>query len=429
MNRSIQGLTAAFALVIAPALALPAAARGDGEDPRTVLAGLLEASMETSPLLDAHRSMATGAGQIAASADALPDPVFRFGYSPVALETRGGPQRARASLEQRFPYFGKRGLRREIAGEEAARLGHVTEGVAAEILRDVKEGFWEIYRIDRAIEIAGNERVLLGGIVAAAEAKYSTGSGDQATILQAQLLQTQIETRLVLLDGGRTAEVERLAGLIGGEVAVPKLARLADPIVEIDSSDAIDEALRMNPGIGAAEDELQKAEFTLDLAGKDGRPDFSLSAAWFEVGESDIPSEFSGRDAWSVGAALTIPIYTGDIGDRKRAAQQSIRAAQSKREDARRRVAATVRGILRRIESTSESIRLYETGLLPQAQSTFESAMASYGTGELDFANLVLAETSLLDIELGYHESVARHRQLVAALDQAIGRSTPGGLQ
>jgi outer membrane protein TolC len=118
---------------------------------------------------------------------------------------------------------------------------------------------------------------------------------------------------------------------------------------------------------------------------------------------------------------LKIPLYREDIRDRERAQLEGVRAAEPRREDVRLRVGSAVADLLERISSMTNSIELYQTGLIPQAESTFESAVAAYSTGELEFADLVLAEKSLLEVELGYHETVALYRQVVARLERPLG--------
>ena len=125
--------------------------------PHDLLEELLRRALEGSPLITAHEERAEGARALVGYADRLPDPVLGVGYSPVAIETRGGPQRARASLEQSFPFFGKRGLRREEAGFGAAAAVDRAEQTAADVIRSVKSLFWEVYRIDRALEIVNEE--------------------------------------------------------------------------------------------------------------------------------------------------------------------------------------------------------------------------------------------------------------------------------
>ncbi len=48
-------------------------------------------------------------------AKSLPDPSLSYGYFIENIETRVGPQRHRLELMQKFPFFGKLGLRGEMA--------------------------------------------------------------------------------------------------------------------------------------------------------------------------------------------------------------------------------------------------------------------------------------------------------------------------
>ncbi len=414
----LLGLGAAFLML------LPPTARGEGEAPETILGTLLGESLRSNRMLASRTSSVEGAEHESNAADRLPDPNISFGYSPVAVETRGGPQRARIAASQMFPFFGKRGLRKDVAGAEAARLGFFRDATAADILRSVKTVFWEIYRVDRSIAIADEEQALLGDILRAAEANYSTGAGDQANLFQVQLMQTGVENRIIKLRGMRDALVERLAAVVGTKSDVPPLETTATPLVSIDTSSVLEDAFKVNPDLAADEEMIRKARLALSLVRKDYSPDFSLAAGWAEIGNSDLPGDFNGRDSWSLGAMVSVPLYRGDIRDRESAQAARLRAAEEMRDDTRIRIAADIEGALRTIRSLEESIALYETGLIPQAESTYESAMAGYATGDVNFADLILAEKSLLDVELGYHESVSRYRQEVSSLERFVGFDT-----
>jgi len=415
---------AAVVALIGPAVWL-APSRVEGADPEAVLQNIVQQALASSPAIEAGRAAVEGAERRAAAADRLPDPELGIGYSPVAIETRGGPQRARLTLTQGIPFFGKRGLWREEAEADARAWAARSRGTAAEVRRAVQERFWEIYRIDRAIEIAEEEKLLLEDVLQAAEAKYATGGGSQANLFQTQLLQTRISNRLLLLQGERAAAVEHLAGLVGGRVDPPALDEMHRPLVRIDSAEVMASVLAGNPDLRASEEKVTRSRFALDAMRREYYPDFALSLGWQEIGESDLPGEWNGRDAWSVGAMVTLPLGRGGIEERVEARRHALVEAEAQREDRERRLAARAGDLLRRIAAAGESMALYRDGLVPQARSTFESAMAAYATGGLEFADLVLAERSLLEVRLGYHETVAGYRNLVAGLEGLLGVVTP----
>lgn len=386
-----------------------------------ILEDILQRALAANPSLSAARLETESAGARAGSADRLPDPTFAVGYSPVALETRGGPQRARASIEQGFPFFGKRGLRREVAEAEAGVADRRADAAAARVIRGAKEAFWEIYRIDRAIETAEKEAALLDEIVRAADSRYATGEGRQSDLLQAQLRRTVISNRLILLRGERSGAVEGLAGWVGADVDLSPLPESGALPSRRGRDEILARARDASPEVATRREEVRRARLSAALADKDFYPDFAFSLGWSEVGENDMPGEWNGRDAWSVGAMVKIPLYRGDIRDRATAEEKSFEAAERRLEDALLLVEASVDDLLRRLDAARESIDLYRTALIPQAESAYESAMAAYSTGDLGFADLLLAERSLLDLELGRHETVARHEKMSAGLEHALG--------
>jgi outer membrane protein TolC len=79
------------------------------------------------------------------------------------------------------------------------------------------------------------------------------------------------------------------------------------------------------------------------------------------------------------------------------------------------------------MQSTAQTLDLYDQGMLTQAESSLESALAAYQTGNLDFLNLLDAERTLLQMRLSYIREQTDYRKYVAALEWAAGGELPGG--
>ncbi|MFH1681603.1 MAG: TolC family protein [Candidatus Eisenbacteria bacterium] len=419
MRRAWFASTAAWLLLFAGGAG--AAPSGAPVNPDEALTSLLIEALRSSPAIAASDETARGAHLAASAADRLPDPTVGLMVSPVAVETRGGPQRGRVSVEQAFPFFGKRGLRREAAESDARIQDERSRAVSADIILRTKEIFWDVYRIDRAIEIARIEERLLADIVSAARARYETGGGSQSGLLQAQLMRGRVQDRLLTFEGARRAAEQAIGGIAGTRAQIPPLAVLAFSPPSIDREALLDRARRASPETAAAEEAVRKARFSLDLAAKEFYPDFALSATWAEVGASDMPGEFNGRDSWTLGAMVKVPLFRGDARDRRDAAAASLRAAEEGLADRRARSEANAADAIERMEAAARSIEWHRGGLIPQAESAFRSSMAAYSTGELEFADLILAEKALLEVQLGFHEAIARHEQLVARIDRLVG--------
>ena len=73
---------------------------------------------------------------------------------------------------------------------------------------------------------------------------------------------------------------------------------------------------------------------------------------------------------------------------------------------------------------TSERLlALYQSGVIPQASLSLESALAGYEVGSVDFLTLTNNFMSLLTYEMQYYEELAKHEQAIARLE-SIGGGT-----
>jgi outer membrane protein TolC len=97
-------------------------------------------------------------------------------------------------------------------------------------------------------------------------------------------------------------------------------------------------------------------------------------------------------------------------------------------ENLENKVRAEIRDVSYRLELSDRTLDLYEQGLLAQAESSLQSALASYRTGKLDFLNLLDAERMLLSLNLGYVKEQASYQKQIAELERAAGGELPGSV-
>jgi outer membrane protein TolC len=134
----------------------------------------------------------------------------------------------------------------------------------------------------------------------------------------------------------------------------------------------------------------------------------------------------SGKDPFSLTVGMNIPIW---LGKRKAAVTQAeeARAAEMARyADLQKNIEAEINDILFQLQTTKETLELYEQGLITQAESSLQSATAAYKTGRLDFLNLLDAERMLLQINLAHIREQANYAKQLAALERAVGGRLPG---
>ncbi|MFQ5350661.1 MAG: TolC family protein, partial [Thermoanaerobaculia bacterium] len=109
-----------------------------------VLGALIADVLARNPEIAAARARAAAAEQRAPQARALPDPMAGLTAFVLAPETRVGPQRLSARIQQRFPWFGKLKLKEQAALHGAAAARAEVEAVRLRLLTETRRLYHEL---------------------------------------------------------------------------------------------------------------------------------------------------------------------------------------------------------------------------------------------------------------------------------------------
>jgi outer membrane protein TolC len=95
------------------------------------LSELIKEATDRNPAIIAAREKWQSAQEIIEARRALPDPQLNYSYFVEPIETRVGPQRHILGAKQKFPFYGKRALRAEVASKESEALEATYEAVSS----------------------------------------------------------------------------------------------------------------------------------------------------------------------------------------------------------------------------------------------------------------------------------------------------------
>jgi outer membrane protein TolC len=433
-------------LVTAAALAA-AAARLDAQDaadavPRGDTLDLPRAvalARAHNPLLAARLAEVRAATARIAPAGTLPDPTLTLGamnYMLPSLSARRDPlSMNQVTLMQTVPINGTLGLRRRVARADSARVALALEAAALEVERDVRAAYWSLYHDDRALDIMARRRAVLQEIANVATTMYATGATVQSDALRAQVAITRLDQEIVEMRLQRYAAAARLNALLGrpGEMPVPlratgeTAAHGAEPhALDMPAPPPLDTlaalADQRNPEILAARAAVDGSRASLTAARRLIIPDLGLGVAYGQrPGDNDMLSLMVG---------VSVPLYA-------RSRQYRMRdEAAAMAEVAEQDLAATrvrVRSELATARAEAETARrlvgLYARTLVPQADASYQAALAAYRVGRVDFPTLLDAQTALLEYEHDLHNYEAMYGTAVAELDRLTGRRFGASLE
>lgn len=384
---------------------------------------LLNEARERNPAIMAAREQWQGAGEMVAVRRALPDPQLSYSYLLENVETRVGPQRHVLGIKQKFPFYGKRDLRAEAAAKEAEAAQAAYEAVRQEVIRRVKNAFYDLFYTWKIIDITLAEKAVLKRFEQIALTKYATGKGGQQNILKVQVELSKLEDRLLELADLRQRTEAVLNALLDRPAEQP-LERPSEPRMRAfyylqDQLFRLAEAHR--PELKQTAAWIGKSEQIYRLAQKEYYPDVTVGATYIEVGEGPLPVSDNGQDAFNVMFSINLPIWREKLASGLRGAARLREASRRRREDVRNRVLAEVKDTYFRIQTARETVSLYRNVLVPQAEQSLRSAEAGYITGEASFLDLLDAERILLKIQTGYWRAYTDYLKRIADMERAAG--------
>lgn len=359
----------------------------------------------------------------------LPDPEISFGYFLQSVETRVGPQRARLSLRQSFPWPTRLTAGADSASAGSRALQRQVDALALAIKQQVEAAYWKLWLVRQTRRIHRSQLVVVRSLSESVLARVATGSTTLADQQQVDLAAARLEDMLRSMDEAEATAVAELHMAMG--VAAP-----ADPATEVEpdqpllpteNKEALLSSVKAHPLIESygemahSSDEMARAQNAARY------PSFSLGADWIIVGEARMAGvEDSGKDAVMVGAGMTVPLWQGIRSDSVSAARADAHAHRAEREAAEDRAVAEFEASHSAVRDAARRVVLYRTTLVPQADSAYSSVLGAYATGRGTVAQTLLAQRDLLELRAGLEQARADYAMAWARLERVVGRPIVG---
>lgn len=414
----------ACAITVALAVGVPTVAlSGEAQSPIS-LEGLLALARERNSELASMRYEAQAAGERVIPAGALPDPrlrveledITRMGeQNPTLLPNKVGG--TRYTLMQDLPWSGKRDLKSGIAALEAQAVQARAMGTWADVSSRIKSGYAQLYAIGQSERLTREILELMASLENVARGRYAGGLAAQQDVIRAQVEQTNLKNELLALAYERHQTEARLNALVARPASAPlappeRLSRLPGP-ASLDATTLENRVRERNPQLFSDDARLKAAEKTRDLAYKNRYPDFA-------VGIAPLQSRSSIKE-WMLMVELNIPLQQSSRRAQEREAEAMLAAARSRKEATATQVLTDLAEALFAFNTMRRTEALIADSLLPQAELTFRSALASYQNGKADFATLLDAQRQIRQAKQNQIKAQADARARLADIERLLG--------
>jgi outer membrane protein TolC len=390
------------------------------------LSGLVDTALKNNPEIHAARKRVEAARAREGQARYLDDPELNFEAWGVPLNQ---PLRYRSAnplifgVRQKLPFFGKLALRAEMAGDDLRIAEEELRANEQELVAKVKTAYAEYFMAAKSVEIHRELLELIRHTTASAEGLYQVGRVPQQDIIKAMLERTELLNRLTWAEKDVTTARARLNLLLSRppDSFLPPPKDPPETPVNFQFAELENIAAAERPELRGLESAINKSEKALALAQKNRKyPDFMVGLQYW------VAPDQSPQHMYAPMVTLSIPFspWTKGKYDHQIAEALAEKQAASANLAAMRNMAMfEVRDMGTKVQAALRVISIYKDGLLPQAEQSFQAAVAAYQTGGVNFMTLLDAQRTIRDVRMGYYKALVDYEQSRADLERAAGKN------
>ena len=417
-------ITAIILLLISLSVAGSAVAGDAG--PAENLSHLVSTALADNPELKASQARWEVFRSRIDQARSLEDPMLMLKIqnglvgSPLNFRKDSMTQRV-IGVSQQLPFWGKRALKGEVAEKEAESYRWTLEERRLELVRMVKETYYQIYFVDRSLAIVDRNIRIFDDFITLAQTRYAVGQGVQQDVFKAQVERSKMLDMRITLEQQRTSLEASLNALLNRPAGTP-VGRIADVEIEpipMTAGQLAALADDNRPLLKSGRVLVEKAGAGLKLAKKEYLPDFNVA---FEYMQRDPAMGSDGADMYSLGVTFNLPVQRSRREAAIAESNAEARMAAEELSSLKNTIQAGISDLLAQMDRRRKLADLYRTGIIPQARQSLESAVIGYRVNKVDFLSLLDSRVTLFQYEREYYDSVADYQIKKAQLEALVGK-------
>jgi len=375
---------------------------------------------ENNPGLRSRFNAYMAALETVPQAGALPDPQLAFGYFIRPVETRLGPQEFRISASQMFPWFGTLKTREKTASSQARAKYETFLEARSDLFNQVRATYYSLYFNEKAISIVRDNIRILNTFRKLALAKIEAGRTSTVDRYRIDMEMGDLENRLALLMDQQTSLEVEFFNLLNTEqepIVFPDTLWDSAPVME--RHEILDTILARNHQLLSLELQRDALSNRKKLAGKEGRPDFSVGLDYIFIGEGQDQSGFN--DALMFPRiGITIPLYREKYRSMVREAAYLETAKENEKAEKENRLETMFEKIWKEYLDASRRRTLYGRQK-DLAEKSIRLLHTSYATDGSNFEEILRMERKLLFYALELERARADRQAAISFMDYLSG--------
>jgi cobalt-zinc-cadmium efflux system outer membrane protein len=354
----------------------------------------------------------------------FPDPQLTGGLGSVDVSGQGSPTAVNLGLSQTIELGGKRGARISAAQFDHAGAQATLEDFFRTLRGEATDAFIESLHTRLVLTRKELTMKSLSRLVAVNEQRLRVGDIGEVALIQSRVEARKFQGEFFVASGEvKNADLALTLQLgvmpAGGPPTPTGELRLATRT--FDAQALISSAQKTRPDVVARRRTLDATRARVGLAKANRWIDPTLGLFY----SHNFPAGtlvFGTPDYDTLGASLTLPVpfshvYRGELhaaGFAQTQAECQLRAAELK-------VEVDIRQALAKYQASLDRLKLYNSGLLTDAERVHEATLYNYSRGGATLLEVLEAQRTVDEVFLAYYDALADHAHGLVALELAAG--------
>lgn len=351
---------------------------------------------ENNPELKAKYKRAEAAMEKIPQVSSLQDPTFSFGYFISPVETRVGPQRAKFSLTQMFPWFGTLKAQGDVAALNAEAQFQEFIDAKNKLYYKVAGAYYPLLELYQIQALEEENKEILETLKTIANAKYENGKGTMVDLLRVDMMIDEVKTNLHILESKKKPLKTTFNKLLNRDqndsIEIPSEV----PSIEVQSFEESDSLFADHPLMEQLDLQIKASEARVLAVKKQGLPKIGVGLDYVLVGKrTDMDLPDNGKDVLMPMVTMSIPIFRKKYKAAEKEAFLMRDAYEFQKEALDNQLTSQYENALFKLEQQSELIELYDQ----QTQRTDQSMrliLKSYQNTGKDFEEVLRMQQQLL---------------------------------
>lgn len=355
-----------------------------------------------------------------------PDPVLKYTFAPLPIETRLGPQHHIVQINQAIPWPSR--LKANTHAQNAlARAEQIQfDAMFLAIQHSIQTHYWTLWALHATHTTITHQIKVIQTLEQSIKASVQTNIQPTLALHQVAQLRTALQDVLETLKSQQQVHTHQFLAAIGTNTLGKNIIPTGKPMVpeQLPELPKLLKSSEQHPNLVRFQHLLKAQQHKREQAQLQQRPTFILGAQWSLIGEdhSVHNTNHAGRDALMISVGVSIPLWSSanraavDV-EEARLIQTQATLEMAKLEHQHKII--TTHTMLKDVQ---RRLKLIDTTRMKQAQTNYQLNLAAYSTQKVGIASVIDALKRLFAIERARNELMAKGELLWCQLNILAGQ-------